>query len=130
MLFFYLFGSQGPIVSAELHAASPWSCKYFSWHEGSIKVLQVHTRWGETGLAFWWQLVEDLTDITPILSNAVYTATQIWAIVGDDRGTVRGLSAWQLHSFFYLQYMVSSMAILVPKKQAATNTSSLQGKMH
>lgn len=74
--------------------------------------------------------MEDLTDITPILSNAVYTATQIWAIVGDDRGTVRGLSAWQLHSFFYLQFMVSSMAILVPKKQAATNTSSLQGKMH
>lgn len=90
----------------------------------------MYTRYGETGLAFWWQLVKHSTGITPIVSNVVCRATQIWAMVGDDRGTVRRLSAWQLHSVFYLQHMVSSMAILVPKKQAATNTSSLQGKMH
>lgn len=59
VLFFYLFGSQGPIDSAELHATSPWSSKYFSWQEDSIKVLQVHARYGEIRLAFWWQLVKD-----------------------------------------------------------------------
>lgn len=56
VLFFYLFGSQGPIDSDELHATSPWSSKYFSWQEDSIKILQVHARYGEIQLAFWWQL--------------------------------------------------------------------------
>lgn len=65
-----------------------------------------------------------------MVSSAVCRATQIWAIVEDDRGTLRGLSALQLHSFLYLQHMVSSTAVLVPKKQAAPNTSSLQEKMH
>lgn len=46
----------------------------------------------------------------------------------DDRRAVKGLAVWQSHSFVSLQHTNSAMGILVPKKQAAANTSSLQGK--
>lgn len=56
----------------------------------------------------------------------------MWAfardIVRDDRRTVKGLAVWQLHGFVSLQHTASATGILVPKKQAATNTSSSQGK--
>lgn len=133
------FGSQGLIVYADLNPTSPRICNSLNMlitsadAKTALSIYRYRPGMEKQDHFFggsWWKISTGVHK--PMPSNTICRATQVWAferdIVRGDRRTVKGLAVWQLHSFISLQHKVSAAGILVPKKQAATSTSSLRGK--